>query len=89
MTTTITSAVLVSLATAYRMWTTCGPGWPHTTGAEDSQTRALRAHSITGRILVEGEETGDMWRLVATGTDVRKEIAVFHWPDGTTEPTRQ
>ena len=36
-----------------------------------------------GQILVTGEETGDIWRLVFKGGKVEKQTAEIRWPDGT------
>lgn len=39
--------------------------------------------TVRGQMVVDGEWAGDIWRVVADGAGVRKELARFLWPDGT------
>ncbi len=42
-------------------------------------------HAVNGTFRVEGEDQGDVWRLVVTGGRIARENARLIWPDGATE----
>ncbi len=78
-----------------RTGTRLGLAWDDAVKAYDFESDVARAvaavteagdgHAVNGTFRVEGEDQGDVWRLVVTGGRIARENARLVWPDGTTE----